>query len=418
MSRRLACLAAASRSLPSRWSLPLLLTDDVSRHHHCGSADKREAAYDPFRLRCNERRRLATSTKRPRRDAATQSALTSSQPSHTQDEAGITDRLRALMRSSAQPVVILTSFLASEKLQTASSPDKSEPLSALSASDSLQGPAASASSSGLFVHGATLSSFVTLSLSPIARVAFSLQLPSRMADAIIDNSIENAREPQLDALHGSVPVAPDGRKGAHFVINLLSASQSGIADKFARPGLTPYDWTSRPAVGKDAVLDAARAKPVVIRNQNAESDVHPLALEDLRPSRHATGHGIAADGNHVIAGVPELTASLGSLSCSLEATIDLSDEEGNLTLRNHTSGKRLPEGKYEPRNHGSRLFIARVHHVELSPHLSGVVPGQSAKIQATSSTESGADELLPLLYWRQIFCTVTTSSDQSVALED
>ncbi|KAG8215057.1 hypothetical protein J3R82DRAFT_8466 [Butyriboletus roseoflavus] len=75
-------------------------------------------------------------------------------------------------------------------------------------------------------HGATLSSFSSIALDPLPLVAFSLRVPSRMASA-------------LNAHH--VPPSPSssGASSAHLIINVLSAAQPHLADRFARPDLHP-----------------------------------------------------------------------------------------------------------------------------------------------------------------------------------
>jgi flavin reductase (DIM6/NTAB) family NADH-FMN oxidoreductase RutF len=99
-------------------------------------------------------------------------------------------RLRALLRETAQPVAVVTSHM-----------PRAAP----------GGPA---------FHGATLSSFTSVALSPHPLVAFSLRVPSRMAD-------------ELSALAASR--AP----GAHLVVNLLSAPQEPLATLFSRVDLHP-----------------------------------------------------------------------------------------------------------------------------------------------------------------------------------
>ncbi|KDQ50144.1 hypothetical protein JAAARDRAFT_74362 [Jaapia argillacea MUCL 33604] len=99
-------------------------------------------------------------------------------------------RLRTLLRESAQPVAIVTSYMP---------------------------PTASKDSTTRY-HGATLSSFTSIAMDPYPLVAFSLRIPSRMATS-------------LKAVHPKSP--------CHMVINVLSAAQASTAVKFSRVDLYP-----------------------------------------------------------------------------------------------------------------------------------------------------------------------------------
>ncbi|KIJ65182.1 hypothetical protein HYDPIDRAFT_131543 [Hydnomerulius pinastri MD-312] len=112
--------------------------------------------------------------------------------------------LRELLRETAQSVAVVTSLL---------------PL------------AESANGTGLkharlhteaAYHGATLSSFSSIALDPFPLIAFSLRIPSRMASAL---SLHTEGVKSLNA--------------AHLVVNVLSAAQFHLAERFARPDLHP-----------------------------------------------------------------------------------------------------------------------------------------------------------------------------------
>ncbi|KAG8959737.1 hypothetical protein FRC03_007554 [Tulasnella sp. 419] len=110
--------------------------------------------------------------------------------------------LRNLLRQTAQPVVVVTSILSKD------------------------GP------EGIKYHGATLSSFASISMHPSPLVTFSLRIPSRMATSIHDSG--KAQEPS--------PEQPN------VMVNLLSASQASHAIRFSRADLYPnpfegIDWT-------------------------------------------------------------------------------------------------------------------------------------------------------------------------------
>ncbi|KAF8330462.1 flavin reductase like domain-containing protein [Amanita rubescens] len=106
----------------------------------------------------------------------------------------VTRELRALLRNSAQPVAVVTSIL----------PQKSkDPV----------------------YHGATLSSFTSISMDPYPLVAFSLRIPSRMATS-------------LNSVHPEQP--------SHMVINLLAAGQGPVAVAFSRPDIHAHPFTTVP----------------------------------------------------------------------------------------------------------------------------------------------------------------------------
>ncbi|KAF8621867.1 hypothetical protein AX15_007427 [Amanita polypyramis BW_CC] len=109
----------------------------------------------------------------------------------------ITSSLRALLRSTAQPVAVVTSFMPANQNQS--------------------------SSSGALYHGATLSSLTSISMDPYPLVAFALRIPSRMA-----TSLKYSSQP------------------SHMVINLLSAEQSSVAEVFSRPDLHTHPFTTVP----------------------------------------------------------------------------------------------------------------------------------------------------------------------------
>ncbi|KZV74468.1 hypothetical protein PENSPDRAFT_647888 [Peniophora sp. CONT] len=105
-------------------------------------------------------------------------------------------KLRALLRETAQPVAVVTSFMPKSSGQD-----------------------------GTAYHGATLSSFTSIALSPHALVAFSLRVPSRMATTLSE-----------------LAAAPSS--GTHFIVNILSARQADVAQLFSRPDLHPQPFES------------------------------------------------------------------------------------------------------------------------------------------------------------------------------
>ncbi|KAI9464504.1 flavin reductase like domain-containing protein [Lactarius psammicola] len=109
---------------------------------------------------------------------------------------GLSHKIRALLRETAQPVAVVTSLM--PPLDSARS----------------QQPQSN-------FHGATLSSFTSISMSPHHLVAFSLRVPSRMATTLAHLSLA-ASSPRT-----------------HMVINLLAAPQARTATLFSRPDLHP-----------------------------------------------------------------------------------------------------------------------------------------------------------------------------------
>ncbi|KAF9511281.1 hypothetical protein BS47DRAFT_1377260 [Hydnum rufescens UP504] len=105
--------------------------------------------------------------------------------------------LRSLLRHSAQPVSVLT---ASHPSPIVSSPQK--------------------------FHGATLSSFTSISLHPHPLVAFAIRMPSRAADSM--------------RMHKTSNNTP------HIVVNILAASQAHTAVQFSRADLYPDPFSAVP----------------------------------------------------------------------------------------------------------------------------------------------------------------------------
>ncbi|TFY68286.1 hypothetical protein EVG20_g3624 [Dentipellis fragilis] len=120
---------------------------------------------------------------------------------------GLHHSIRALLRETAQPVAVVTSFMPQEHRQHEGR--KHEGIGATGSKDT-----------SIF-HGATLSSFTSISMDPHPLIAFSLRVPSRMATTLSELTLSDP---------------------AHMVISLLSAPQAHHALLFSRPDLHPHPF--------------------------------------------------------------------------------------------------------------------------------------------------------------------------------
>lgn len=238
------------------------------------------------------------------------------------------ESIRSLMRTSAQPVAVIAAFMPTQ--------------------DAVSGEVVR------HIHTATLSSFTTVSLAP-PLVAFSLRLPSRLADALRAGAVSTGKTDSA-AMTTAVP-----RRRPHFLIHLLSSEQYAIADYFARPGAAPFLVPGQTSDTKDATADVDAA-------ENVDGD-HPYEV-------HPTQNSAAVDGMLVF------DHSMGTLACSLVSQIDLTSPDLHGTMFTQSE-----DGEHAA-DAGSALFIARIHEVEPSPY--------------TDKT--------PLVYFKQQYCTVRGSS--------
>ncbi|RPD64467.1 hypothetical protein L226DRAFT_552293 [Lentinus tigrinus ALCF2SS1-7] len=129
----------------------------------------------------------------------------------TTDASAVRDQLRALLRDTAQPVAVVTALM--------------DPSIPASHPHPHAHPNPSASKSKF--HGATLSSFSSISMDPHPLVAFSLRIPSRMATS-------------LTSAHSSTSLP------SHMVINILSERQEATAVRFSRPDMHPEPFVGLP----------------------------------------------------------------------------------------------------------------------------------------------------------------------------
>ena len=143
------------------------------------------------------------------------------------DPSAVRQQLRSLLRDTAQPVAVVTALMdpdISHKTKAGSSPTRPH------------------------FHGATLSSFSSISMDPHPLVAFSLRIPSRMATSLTSahTSLTSAHT-SLTSAHTSLTSAHTSAPSpAHFVINILSERQARTAVCFSRADLYPEPFAVVP----------------------------------------------------------------------------------------------------------------------------------------------------------------------------
>ncbi|TEB33026.1 hypothetical protein FA13DRAFT_1610875, partial [Coprinellus micaceus] len=198
--------------------------------------------------------------------------------------------LRALLREVAQPVAVVTSSKKAQALSSTPSPETTQ--------------------HHLF-HGATLSSFSSISMDPHPLVAFALRVPSRMATtltALAPTPFSRSSLPPRQPSSGGTDRDP-----THLVLNILSSNQHAFACSFSRPDLHPHPFESAP---------------------------YTLSVD----------------------GLPILDRALGALSCKVVARVKLSElggtEDPLSGIWSHNDGRGV----------ASELFIAQVVRVEDVPN--------------------------------------------------
>ncbi|KAJ7147638.1 flavin reductase like domain-containing protein [Mycena crocata] len=149
-------------------------------------------------------------------------------------------RLRALLRETAQPVAVVTSFMSCD------ASIRSEKVSPV-------------------FHGATLSSFTSIAMDPVPLVTFALRIPSRMASSLNASPLDSYSD---------------------MVINILSAKQAAIATRFSRPDLHPHPFSATPHFSSPDGLPILRGSLGAI---SCKMVSRGLPLHDLRflERRHA-----------------------------------------------------------------------------------------------------------------------------------
>ncbi|KAE8222873.1 hypothetical protein CF319_g4004 [Tilletia indica] len=221
----------------------------------------------------------------------------------------------------------------------------------------------SPSSSPQLIHGATISSFTTISMNP-PLVAFSLRTPSRIAHALQTHP--------LSAL-SSGNQGSSSTKHPHFLINLLSHHQAHTAAAFARPGLIPLVF--HPSQGRLRTSSNAEEK------NGQESLDLPAWISRSTPDQ-----------------IPALAGCMSALACRLEFKLDLSPSPSPTSL-----GEDDPQQEQEAvvgeGVASSQLFVARVCAVE-----------REEEEEEGSNSNVAPD---PLVYCRHKFWTIGEDSNRS-----
>mgnify|MGYP002759623833 FL=1 len=234
------------------------------------------------------------------------------------DPVALGEAIRHVMRLSAQPVALVSAFVPSED------PDDPSP----------------------HIHSTTLSSFTTVSLAPPI-VAFSIRLPSRMADALLSG----AKTPPPSNNYDATSVVSTFARKPHFLIHILSSKQTSMSNFFARPGAKPYSL-----------------------RQSTKIETHPFNQHPMQPSQAVDGQLIPSE-------------SIGTLACSLVYQLDLTSPDLHGTTE-------FVNGCVHTNEVGSALFLAQIHDVEVGhAHINDV-----------------KQKPRPLVYWHHGYCTTQEDS--------
>ncbi|KAF7345461.1 Dienelactone hydrolase endo-1,3,1,4-beta-D-glucanase [Mycena venus] len=154
------------------------------------------------------------------------------------------NRLRGLLRETAQPVAVVTSVLSPDASTHPHDPTEQQPR---------------------VYHGATLSSFTSIAMDPVPLVTFALRIPSRMA-ASLNSSPSNS--------------------SSDMVINILSAHQASIATSFSRPDLHPHPFSTTPYFLNADGLPVIRGSLGAIACKLVAKGLPLHDLRFLRPQQH------------------------------------------------------------------------------------------------------------------------------------
>nr|CDI56613.1 uncharacterized protein BN887_06256 [Melanopsichium pennsylvanicum 4] len=287
------------------------------------------------------------------------SSVSTSLPSNLDDGGrGVADQIRALMRESAQPVVLITTFLPTSSDTTNSNNKLSTTM------DQTR-----------LIHGATLSSFSSISLDPNL-VCFSMKTPSRLADALSHHF--TYRRSNVDKQEQNEIEEVD------FVVNILSCTQSNLAEAYATPGTPPLPHPPQP--------NSTPFEKAGNGNKNTTDELqvetHPLNQVGLIYTKQQQQGRGASD-------MPLVKDSLGSFGCQVIDILDLSKYD---QLDDCMAKKPIKTS-----SSSSVLYVAKVIHV--------YHPNQNQSHQRQDKKKNNNNNK-PLIYHQKKF---VSTSDESPA---
>lgn len=194
-------------------------------------------------------------------------------------------------------------------------------------------------------HGATLTSFTSLTLHPYPLVAFSLRLPSRMADCLRP-WISSPRQPP-DASRSALRAEDTVLEPSLLSVTGRTPPQPPSTVS-ARPDREP----GLPAAPLTVSLLSTRNTPIADALSRYSADQSPIFAgpEWSTPSSSSSS-------------APALLTGIGSLNCEIVQSIPLRD-----LCNVEDPPSTGPADATPPTNaHGSELFICRVLSVEKGP---------------------------------------------------
>jgi flavin reductase (DIM6/NTAB) family NADH-FMN oxidoreductase RutF len=220
-------------------------------------------------------------------------------------------------------------------------------------------------------HGATLSSFTSLTLHPHPLVAFSLRLPSRLAEILRPDA---PKPPSIDDVTPTLtpdPLAPAPAAGKRINISLLSTTHESIAYHLSQPG-----------ADHSSLFSAA-----------------PFSLDSTSGS----------------SGLPVLGDAIGNLTCEVVSSISLRDvgapsgEDGIIDFDDEVEGGGLKPLHPDQRSVVGGLVEPEPQQTEASAEGDGVVHGSELFICRVLGVQAGSGAGSPLLYWKQQYTSAKST---------
>ncbi|WWC73150.1 uncharacterized protein I206_107116 [Kwoniella pini CBS 10737] len=259
-------------------------------------------------------------------------------------------------------------------------------------------------------HGATLTSFTSLTLYPIPLVAFSLRLPSRMADCLkppsqifnevsdeyikngfIKNdyleknqsSIKSINLPLKSELPWPLFKLPIPEKPPNWAINLLSNLKSSSSQQSLNSN--PLNSSSSSSSNLNSINSNFNEKSIINSNKSRIITISLLSKENeeianslsLPCSNHNEIFNLSNtwdnnnfDDNNINNIPPSLKNSIGNLKCEIIQNISLKDLSSSSSSSSSNFENDIleqeKEKEQEQEQKGSELFICKVLNVNLS----------------------------------------------------